>query len=486
MRLALLVTLLLLCGPALAAPQIVFRTGHTHGVFRFVEAITGGRQASSILADRFRGSRYDTPRLRALADTYRRIREQHCGHSYRFNGYPSARQEMGWDIHQALNLQSALARDLDDLAGRTAQLLPPAEHRQLLEILRAFEPAYDALVWRPSRAKLERYRRRLAAMARKARLGQLFDRVARFYRSHWPDSVPLTVVLHPIPAARGHTTAYVIANVAPVEALLDEKDLAGRLAVVFHELCHALYESQPAEVQQELHKAFSAHRSPYTGQAYTLLNEALATALGNGWSYKQITGRLDPDRWYNDPQIDGYAHAIYPRLTAYLEAGRPLDRAFFAQAVAAYRERFPDAIYTLDNLLKEVFVAAEGKLLPVSAIGHAVRRHFRVPSMYRQSPLAHPQTVRSLGRLERQTAVLLVFFPGEEQQLAQLVRRVPALARRLPELRRRKGAWICSLLDGDHRPWILMRLTRSDQLEPAVAALKRQGQIRADRPFLAL
>ena len=488
MTLRRLLCALLVLAPTLtrAAPPVRITVGHTLGLYRFVESITDGPQASKQLASAFRGSRFDTPRARELAAAYRAIRDAHCGRGYFFEGYPRQRREMGFDVRQAFNLQSALARDLADLAGRTAQLLPPVEHRRLLEILRSFGPAYDALIWRPSRAKLERYRRRLAALAHRAGVRKMFDRAARFYGSAWPDGLPLTVVLHPVPGARGHTTAYVIAHVAPMEALLDEKDLAGRFGVLFHELCHALYESQPARRQAELERWFAADASPYAALAHGLLNEGLATALGNGWAREQATGELDPDPWYSDPQIDGFARALHPLVVDYLARGRSMDRELVTETVARYRARFPDAPRVFDNLLKEVFLATDEQVVGIGEAGRALRRRFRVPSMTRSSPLGHADTAKTLGEVNSRASAILIFSPAQQAQLERFARRVPAIGAWLPDLRKRRGSWVFSGLDRDQRLWIVIRIRRGQDLERALAALQRAGRVDPKRPFLEL
>jgi hypothetical protein len=316
----------------------------------------------------------------------------------------------------------------------------------------------------------------------------MLERARTFYGSHWPDDQPLTIVLHPIPAARGHTTATIISDVAPVEALLDEEDLAGRFGVVFHEICHGLYASQPLARQRELDGYFTreARRSPYAAQAYALINEALATALGNGWARRRAAGRLDPGRWYDDAQIAGFARALYPEVEAYLEAGRAMDRRFVQRAVETLRRTSPEAIHAYASLLKELFLATDGKAVDLGEARRVVRRHFRVPSMTRASPLGHAETAAALRGARGHAAVLLVFSPGEEGQLRRLARAAPALRPWLGQLTRRRGSWAFSALDARHRPWIILRLARPSQLERALVALKEQRVIDPRRPFTSL
>ena len=56
-----------------------------------------------------------------------------------------------------------------------------------------------------------------------------------------------------------------------------------RFGVIFHELCHSLFKAQPMALQKELDSWFLSLRTPHAIFAYRYYNEALATALGNGW-----------------------------------------------------------------------------------------------------------------------------------------------------------------------------------------------------------
>ncbi len=468
-----------------AAPplRIQLHPSRVAGLWGFSLALTGHWRGSTILRDLYTGSRFDTPAARQAIGELRALREAHFGHSFGFRGYPEGRREMSFDVLRHFDQQSARARDLTDLEGRTAGLLPAAEHRRLFELLAALAPAYDALVWRPSRAKLERQRVTMERVLTRSRLGELFERAARFYQSSWPARLPVTVALLPIPGASGHTHAVVEADASALEVLLDADEAPQRLAIVFHELCHSLFDAQPAAEQQRLERRFRQDPSPFAPLAYGLLNEALATALGNGLAYRRLTGKEDASPWYSDAQIDGFAHALSPRVRAYLEEGRALDAELVAFAIDAYRRRFPDAPYRYENLLKEVVVATDGETIGARAAGDLLRRHFRVPSMVRVSPMGGPDAARTLREAAPGTALLLVSSARHARQLEAVARTLPALKPALAALARAPGETIHASLVGG-RPVILVRVSDAAGLARALEALKAEQLIRREQPLI--
>ena len=75
--------------------------------------------------------------------------------------------------------------------------------------------------------------------------------------------------------------------------------------MVFHEICHSLYEAQPPAFQHEFERYFTESSSPHARLAYQQVNEALATALGNGWAYARAGGGQD------DKIHVGYGYGLF-------------------------------------------------------------------------------------------------------------------------------------------------------------------------------
>ncbi|MEM9533335.1 MAG: hypothetical protein AAGA23_20605, partial [Pseudomonadota bacterium] len=147
------------------------------------------------------------------------------------------------------------------------------------------------------------------------------------------------------PAGPGGTNGQQIENHSVVEVVPGEA-AENRIGVVVHELAHYLFgEASEAWHRQRLEGAVNAG-SPAAAGALGLMDEALATAVGNGALEQRLRPppafenyRATPLSFYNDPQIDAAAKLILDKTQDYLRRGAVLDGDFvafyFAQVVAA-------------------------------------------------------------------------------------------------------------------------------------------------------
>jgi len=202
---------------------------------------------------------------------------------------------------------------LEEFRSRTAQTFALAEHFEIFEILKMLEPIYLELVWDPK----------------------------------------FTIHMMPIPESKGHTRATVIDNAVILEVLLDEPNAAERLGVIFHKLSHAAYEAQPQAIQKNLDAWFDQHPSKFALLAKNLLNEGLATALGNGLAYKAITGKRDEAEWYSVEEINLGARGAISLVESYIETSRQIDREFVVKWIKSYEVTFPNALNTTEIRLRE-------------------------------------------------------------------------------------------------------------------------------------
>lgn len=464
---------------AYAAPRLEYRTSKILGLYDFMRAVSGGRRGSEILLEAFRNSRFDTPEKRKLIEEFRLIRERHFDHDFQFHGYPAHRGEMSWDVDQFFDLQSAKSADIDDFAGRTAQVLPASEHRRMFSILRAFLPAYEELVWNPNQEKLGLYLTKLKSVGERADVQGLFEKAVRFYGGTWPDDVPLVIYLGPIPSDRGHTTATMIADSALVEALLGEKDFPGRFGVVFHEICHGVFESQPLDLQREMDSWFkSADSSKYGDYAYKLINEALATALGNGLAFRAITGAEDRAPWYDNPEIDEFARSIYPRVAEYFDAGKTMDRDFVLHAVEQYKKRFPEAPFSYDKFMEEVVLITDGVVMKSGPARAILKKFFRVRSLASMSPLAKPETIAEMKAAPGEALLILIVSPQERSQLRALEEAVAGLRRWSRDLPG-PGQWVFTGFDADRRPVLVFQVDDPPAFEALLEKIKKKKILKA-------
>ena len=177
--------------------------------------------------------------------------------------------------------------------------------------------------------------------------------------------------------------------------LTDETDLIGRNGVILHEMCHVLYDEQSKELQKELVSYFSENKSQYSKFASAYFDEALATALGNGWAYKKINGKIDEKEWYSDIYIEGFARGIYPLIEEYLNGNKHIDRYFIDKSIEIFGIKFPNANADYSILLNKLNLYYDSE--DESKITNPLRKYFRLSNVNSSSPILHPFSIENLN-----------------------------------------------------------------------------------------
>src|SRR5690606_41677023 len=76
---------------------------------------------------------------------------------------------------------------------------------------------------------------------------------------------------------------------------INSKQYPVLFSVFMHEIYHTVYNEQSFATKLQIENWFHYHPSPHRQYAYLLLNEALATAFGNGYVYRQLNCDVDRD-----------------------------------------------------------------------------------------------------------------------------------------------------------------------------------------------
>jgi hypothetical protein len=91
------------------------------------------------------------------------------------------------------------------------------------------------------------------------------------------------------------------------------------------------------------------------------LDEGLATAIGNGICYKDMTGHLEKQPWYQDPIIDTFARAITPAVEQYFLSKAPADLMVMATFQRHFLREFPTYMRRAEILFPYEYVVAPNR-----------------------------------------------------------------------------------------------------------------------------
>lgn len=144
------------------------------------------------------------------------------------------------------------------------------------------------------------------------------------------------------------------------------------------------------------------------------MNEVLATALGNGYVFSKLNGKIDTEDWYNKKYINLMAKQIYPLVEEYISQKKPMDKNFIDNYIRLYEENFPNWINELDNIMTYRYVLTENKK-DFSAISQMFR--YRSRSEYEDLI-----TENSIERMQKTTLTKIIIISKSSKEKLKLVK----------------------------------------------------------------
>jgi hypothetical protein len=238
-------------------------------------------------------------------------------------------------LSQRIACMTIDCQTLDELLGKLKPILPAEDLAVVTDAYKHFEPIYESRIWKPRYKRLmlqlEDFREGLKRVELIARLEQ----VRRFMRSNWPDNTPFDTIIIPVPDEPKSSHADSVGKTEIVE-LTAGHTFAEQSDTLFHELCHSLWgRANQKKIQKDFEKFDGAI-------AYFELNEALATALGQGW-FRHVTypNEASSEVWYGRDITENYARGLYALVDDYLSDGRCFDTEFAKKATQIFAEKCP-------------------------------------------------------------------------------------------------------------------------------------------------
>ncbi len=140
--------------------------------------------------------------------------------------------------------------------------------------------------------------------------------------------------------------------------------------VMLHEYAHFVFASSEVSRAAALKDGIVKSGGDVGLPIWALLNEAIATALGNGRVHRSLVTSesfaayaAKPDSFYAVPDIDGAAKAILPLLDATVaQGGTVFDEAFIKAYVDAVRAKLGDTLATPATFMRNYTLIVDSSL----------------------------------------------------------------------------------------------------------------------------
>lgn len=444
--------------PANAKVHVEYVANQTHGLLMFIDAISGSTRLPPDIKKAFKESKYNNAESKAKIDMFINL-DTAFDRFIAISGGPKERFA-DTSIRDFVLVQSAFAKDLKDFRERLLETMTYDELNRLFEVLEYFNPIYNELIWKKNHKDLLKILEAFKSNSKKWKMDQLFDKASKFYNSSWPEQQSFRISIYPVPKGARLSTATSVGAIESMAVIIGDTRAEGHFGVAFHELCHSLYSAQSIEVQKQWSDWFLNNPSPYAGLAYQLINEALATALGNGWAYEKAKGKMDKKEWYNNKQINDFALALYPKVLEYVNADRSVDKDFIDHAVKTYEQIFPQALAELDNLLFDYYLLSDGTF-PVKDFRKSLREKFNSQSITASNPI--DDGASKVIQDKKTSTVFLVATHKNKKQIFSLENNFPGIEKIVKKAKSNDNQIGLFTLNG--RRVLILLITHPDQLE---------------------
>ncbi len=389
-------------------PTLKIKYSEQLGVFVFIQNLSENHP-KNVFKTAFQKSKYNTEDYKNKIAKFDKLA---IDYSYQFEEFPYG-SKVPMQTRDILKKNLIETDNLNDFMLRSIGIVPIKTLNDLTAFISDFTPIYNELIYHPNREKFEKQVIEITAYANDHQIEEYFQTGLSFYHSSWDLSVPFQIAFYPLPDS-DYFTAQAFCNnfVSAIQTnLKDYKDL---FSVMMHEIFHIIYNEQSLEIKVEMDQAFKENKSKSSNYAYQLLNELLATTLGNGYVYEKLEGNLDQNDWYYHRYIDLMARKIYPLVKEYIIQKKSIDKNFIDSYIKLYETNFPNWINELDNIMTYRYVISENE-----NDFNTINQLFR----YRSSAEYETQiTERSIEKMQKTPLTKIIIVSKNNIEKLKLIR----------------------------------------------------------------
>jgi len=389
-------------------PTLKIKYSEQLAVFVFIQNLSENHP-KNVFKTAFQKSKYNTEDYKNKIAKFDKLA---IDYSYQFEEFPYG-SKVPMQTRDILKKNLIETDNLNDFMLRSIGIVPIKTLNDLTAFISDFTPIYNELIYHPNREKFEKQVIEITAYANDHQIEEYFQTGLSFYHSSWDLSVPFQIAFYPLPDS-DYFTAQAFCNnfVSAIQTnLKDYKDL---FSVMMHEIFHIIYNEQSLEIKVEMDQAFKENKSKSSNYAYQLLNELLATTLGNGYVYEKLEGNLDQNDWYYHRYIDLMARKIYPLVKEYIIQKKSIDKNFIDSYIKLYETNFPNWINELDNIMTYRYVISENE-----NDFNTINQLFR----YRSSAEYETQiTERSIEKMQKTPLTKIIIVSKNNIEKLKLIR----------------------------------------------------------------
>ncbi len=281
------------------------------------------------------------------------------------------------------------AKDATDYHRRLQASSGAAMAYQLSQVVEHFLPKYQEWWSQEGSQRGKSFAQKLGELLKSDPIQNIISEETRFYRPRLKSNsvIPFILLYRPDDLPEP-TSGQQLGPYSVLQFLPNEKPEL-RVDIAVHELSHFLYNSASPRDLAGLQNRFLRVNSSNAMPCYNLLNEVLATAIGNGILKEKLSDPVYfsrylayPKSMYNDEAIDSGAKAVWEWLKSYFgEGGSLYDPQFVSKYVARMEKGMGSQLGRPKLELIRLFAAIDTRIEEIP--GTSIRKALRCASMSR-------------------------------------------------------------------------------------------------------
>ncbi|MBT4760686.1 MAG: hypothetical protein HOO06_03215 [Bdellovibrionaceae bacterium] len=320
------------------------------------------------------------------------------------------------NIQNKLRITSLQSKNIEDFLKRLDILLTQQDKAKARLVVSHFYPKF--LNWwnNQVQAKGQLFVNKSTQLLNRPDIVNKINQFYNFYEASLNKDIkiPFNFYYRPNLVQNESTSGQQIEKYSVVEFFIDEKP-EDRMDVAIHELCHFFYHNSNTNKFKKFSHKFESSKRLSAKPALNLLNESLATALGNGIINKLLNS---PEQWnkylnrknsfYNDFYIDQTAKAILPEVTTMLSNKQSLySPDFFQFYLDTIESTFGSRITAPSLILKNFILVGDSSYK--KRFSNPLRQMIIPNSMYRsEGSWNHPKFISALEKNKHLNTLALI------------------------------------------------------------------------------
>lgn len=305
--------------------------------------------------------------------------------------FPLDRRATSTNLSDKIQIGGFQAKNLDEYLTRLDLLVVPREREEFAKVIRHFQPKFSEWWAREAKEKGVAFAKKTEELLDSQLIKENTAKFYNFYQPSLPTNYLVTFDLMFRPnLVKAGSSGYSMENHLVVEFFPTENP-KNRIDVVLHEFCHFLFNSITPEKHIELQNIFLKSGRVSAVPAFSLLDEGLASAFGNGIIVRAIA---KPEIWqkylatemsfYGNPNIDKAGKTILPVVDDWLSKnGKLNDENFVKTYLDAIEKAFGNKLTTPTLYLGQSFVFMDGKF--DQSLRRSIRQTLHIASLYSES-----------------------------------------------------------------------------------------------------